>query len=85
MINELWLLGMHQLSFKPSYQHLPMAVADVNLFRRNYLAKRPVHNPDSSSTKPYYWNRLSMQFIIVSLKYAKSSLKSIIWMEHMLL
>lgn len=41
MINELWLLGMRQLSFKPSYQHLQMAVADVNLFRQNYLAKRP--------------------------------------------
>lgn len=41
MINELWLLGMRQLLFKPSYQHLRMAVADVNRFRQNYLAKRP--------------------------------------------
>lgn len=41
MINELWLLGMRQLLFKPLYQHLRMAVANVNRFRQNYLAKRP--------------------------------------------
>lgn len=49
MINELWLLGMRQLSFKPSYQHLwPM------LIFLDEITWQKGHIPKSSSTKPCY-------------------------------